>query len=137
MTAVLSRIAPVPLLAFVFASGAVTLSSPSYAERDPFIATWGGQCSDQVQCWIDIEPAGKDYKVQFRAANKLDANKFVCKIETVMQRGGADFITGRFESSLNAGVFLKSPGTIIVDGAPTGACPVQLNIDGEYNVIGD
>ncbi len=112
--------------------------APNEAQRDNVIGSWGGQCSDSVQCWIDIDPIGKDrYQVTFKAADRQNAEKVLCTFKTTMERGGPDFISGRFGSSLNAGIFIKKPGVVVVHGAPSNACSVRLNIDGEYNVIGD
>jgi hypothetical protein len=118
--------------------GGSAAAQQAEAPRDNVVASWGGHCSNHVQCWIDIEPAGSGrYTVVFKAAAQLNDNKVICTLKTVMERGGRDFITGRLGSSLNVGVFIKKPGLAIVHGAPSDPCPVKLHIDGEYNVIAD
>jgi hypothetical protein len=129
------------LIASLFA--ALSMATAATADeiepvRDNVVASWGGHCSDQVQCWIDIEPAGKDrYSVVFTASDRLDHKKVICSVKGIMVRGGPDFISGRFGSSLNAGFFVGKHWTAKMHGAPAGACPVKLNIDGDYTVVGD
>lgn len=121
----------------LIANSLAILPNVAFAERDNLVGEWGGHCSDTAQCWIEIEPIGERYEVRFRASERGDDTKLLCKLDTIMDRGGPDFIAGRFGTSANAGVFLDKPGVAVVHGAPWNACPVQLNINGRYHVIGD
>jgi hypothetical protein len=119
-------------------STGITTADEIAPVRDNVVASWGGHCSDEVQCGIEIEPAGKDrYSVVFTASDRLDHKKVICLVKGIMVRGGPDFITGRFGGSLNAGFFVGKHWTAKMHGAPSDVCPVKLNIDGDYVAVGD
>lgn len=68
--------------------GDLAVSSASNSqERDPFIGDYGGDCGPDVQCWVEVEKAGKDYKASFIAADRMDASKVLCRLDSHMDRG--------------------------------------------------
>jgi len=61
-------------------------SASNSQERDPFIGDYGGDCGPDVQCWVEVEKAGKDYRASFIAADRMDASKVLCRLDSHMDR---------------------------------------------------
>lgn len=81
-----------PLTAFTLLSlaglaGLPTLSAAQAAPRDPFVGEWGGNCENGAQCWLEIDKKGKLYSVAFVAADRMDASKILCRVDSTMERG--------------------------------------------------
>lgn len=131
----------------IFAAAILLSASASNAqERDPFIGDYGGDCGPDVQCWVEIEKAGKDYKVSFFAADRMDASKVLCKVDSLMDRGQVlyspqetwdDALGGTFQGSNTYAAIGNSGGLVLGGGLTAGrACDVYFWKQ-EYFAFGD
>lgn len=106
--------------------------------RDAFLGEWGGDCRPDLQCWINIEP-GKDtksYRIEYVAADRLDANKIFCKATgtaSVNQRG---YLEGTFAGTQTIHI-LRGKGDLLVAKTDNTPCGKALAVNGQYNPIGD
>lgn len=55
--------------------------------RDPFSGQWGGDCSPEAQCWLEVTgKKDREYDVVFVAADRMDAAKILCRVAATMKR---------------------------------------------------
>lgn len=125
----------------------LTASAALAQDRDPFVGEYGGDCGPDVQCWVEVEKAGKDYKVSFIAADRMDASKVLCRVDSMMDRGQVlyspqeswdDALGGTFQGSNTYAALGVDGGSLILGGGLTAgrACDVFFWKQ-EYYLFGD
>jgi hypothetical protein len=111
------------------AVGAVFATSVSGYAADPFVGEWGGDCGPKAQCWVEItKTKGKNYHFRFVAADRMDAEKVLCKADIPMERGRLDFTAREQYEDALSGSYKSDP---LVWVLPFGGTSIQFSINDE------
>lgn len=120
---------------------------PAAAVSDPYIGQYVGTC-ERVQCFIEItktKKKGKNYNLRFTAADRMDAQKVLCRADILMKRGRLDFtareqyddgLSGEYKTDPLVWLLSFSDGSIqfFAEDAPCGG---KYDMSGEYGPFGD
>lgn len=106
--------------------------------RDAFRGEWGGDCRPDLQCWISIEPGkdGRSYHVEYVAADRMDANKVLCKATGLVRKSQHGYLEGTFARN-QAIHILGGKGDLYVAKTDNSPCGKALAVNGQYVPIGD
>lgn len=135
------------LLAVVAAIGILAVSSSAQA-RDPYVGEWSADCTALgAPCWLDIRKEGKTYQVAFIAAERMDGNRILCRVDARMKRGGIRYDAHNTFADGLSGDLQGSPAFIAPDsnggavglggGLGAGLACNRFVMQNHYYFIGD
>lgn len=111
------------------------LGATAVEARDRWTGEWGGDCGQDVQCWVTITSASAGYAISWIVADRMDARKILCRIDArtpkaswrltgVTADGAAMIVTG-------GGAAIEVGGTGAVDCAGK-----RRQVPGTYSAFG-